>query len=121
MSEFRYVNPPNVGWLEISLDSNEIDYVWKRVKEKESSSESWKHKLAGDVHESKLLEDPDDWFFNNVILKCGETYHNIYYNMGKNLPIPDGDIHIIWIDGGLIINIKEILIPYTITLEFIVL
>jgi len=91
MSEFLYVNPPNVGWLQIRLDSNEIDYVWERVKEKESSSESWKHKLAGDVHESKLLEDPDDWFFNNVIHKCGETYQQLYYNLGLHLPIPEGN------------------------------
>ena len=91
MSEFRYVNPPNGGWLENRLDSNEIDYVWERVKEKESSYKSNKPLLAGDIHESKLLEDPDNWFFNNVLLKCCGAYSDVYRNMGNTIPIPEGN------------------------------
>ena len=91
MSEFRYVDPPNGGWLENRLDSNEIDYVWERVKEKESYYKSNKPLLAGDIHESKLLEDPDDWFFNNVLLKCCGAYSDLYRNMGNTIPIPEGN------------------------------
>ena len=91
MSEFRCVTPPNGGWLENRLDSKEIDYVWERVKEKESSYESNKPSLAGDIHESKLLEDPDDWFFNNVLSKCCGAYSNLYCNMGNKIPIPEGN------------------------------
>ena len=91
MSEIRSLTPPNGGWLEIRLDSNEIDYVWERVKEKESSYESNKPSLAGDIHESKLLEDPDDWFFNNVLSNCCAAYSDIYRNMGDSIPIPFGN------------------------------
>ena len=91
MSEIRCLTPPNGGWLEILLDSNELDYVWERVNEKESSYESNKPSLAGDIHESKLLEDPDDWFFNNVLSKCCEAYGNFYCNLGNKLPIPQGN------------------------------
>ena len=91
MSEIRCLTPPNGGWLEIRLDSNEIDYVWERVKEKEISYESNKPSLAGDIHESKLLEDPDDWFFNNVLLKCCGAYSDVYRNMGNTIPIPEGN------------------------------
>ena len=90
MSEIRSLTPPNGGWLEIFLDSNELDYVWERVNEKESSYESNKPSLAGDIHESKLLEDPDDWFFNNVLSKCCEAYSNLYCNLGNKVPIPEG-------------------------------
>ena len=86
----QYVTPPNGGWLEYKLDSNELDYVWERVNEKESSYESNKPSLAGDIHESKLLEDPDDWFFNNVLSKCCEAYSNLYCNLGNKVPIPEG-------------------------------
>jgi len=91
MREIRYINPPNLGWLEYDLDSNEIDYIWERIKEKEISYESHKHKLVADIHESKGLQDPDDWFFNNVVLKCSNTYSNIFHNVGSNLPVPEGD------------------------------
>ena len=89
MSEFKYVNPTNVGWLENRLDSNELNYVWERIRN--CSSESLKPKLAGDIFSSTKLEDPDDWFFNNVILKCCETYNHVYYNMGTNIPVSEGD------------------------------
>ena len=89
MREVKYVNPINVGWLENRLDSNELNYVWERIRN--CSIESWKPKLAGDIFNSKRLEDPDDWFFNNVILECGEIYHRVYGNIGDNMPIPLGN------------------------------
>ena len=89
MSEFKYVNPTNVGWLENRLDSNELNYVWERIRN--CSSESLKPKLAGDIFSSKRLEDPDDWFFNNVLLKCCQTYNHVYENLGNNIPIPEGN------------------------------
>ena len=89
MSEFKYVSPPNMGWLENRLDSNELNYVWDRIGN--CSSESWKNKLAGDVFNSKKLDDPDDWFLNNVILKCCGTYNDVYDNMGNNIPISEGE------------------------------
>ena len=61
---------PNTPLFRTTLPKHIIDYVWERVKEKESSYKSNKPLLAGDIHESKLLEDPDNWFFNNVLLKC---------------------------------------------------
>ena len=89
MSEFKYVNPTNVGWLENRLDSNELNYVWERIEN--CSNESLKTKLAGDIFSSTKLEDPDDWFFNNVILKCCRTYKDVYENVGNNIPIPEGN------------------------------
>ena len=88
MSEIRYVNPPNCGWLECELDSNQIDYVWECINE---TNRSWKDKLVGDISDSKLLEDSNNWFFNNVLLKCCLVYKDVYSNMGSNLPISGGD------------------------------
>ena len=83
----KVVVPPNVAWLEYKLDSVELDYVWERIKEAESSNISHKPKLVGDIHESKLLKDPDDWIFNTTILKLCHVYSDIYENMGNNLPV----------------------------------
>ena len=70
MSEFKYVNPDNLGWLEYKLESDELNYVWDRIGN--CSSESWKNKLAGDVFNSKKLEDPDDWFLNLSLIHISE-------------------------------------------------
>ena len=88
MSEIKYINPSNLGWLEYNLGSDELNYLWERV---ESSNESHKHKLVADIHESNILEDPDDWFFNNTVLKLCHAYKEIYENVGSNLPISRGN------------------------------
>ena len=87
MSRISSVNPFNLGWLSCTLEPNEVDYVWKRIKEKEKSTHTIKHKLAGNISTSKELEDPDDWFYKNVLLKCCYAYHDLYENMGTNLPL----------------------------------
>ena len=30
--------PPNLGWLEYKLDSQEIDYVWRCIKNKKEDA-----------------------------------------------------------------------------------
>ena len=33
----RNINPPNYGWLEYKLDTQEMDYVWKCIENKKES------------------------------------------------------------------------------------
>ena len=92
MSKISSINPSNIGWLSCALEPNEVDYVWKRIKEKEKSTDTLKHKLAGNISTSKKLEDPDDWFYKNVLLKCCYAYNDLYENMGKDLPVSEQNL-----------------------------
>ena len=89
MSKISSINPLNVGWLSCALEPNEIDYVWKRVKEKEKSTDTMNHRLAGNISTSKKLEDPDDWFYNNVLVNCCHAYNSLYGNIGGDMPISE--------------------------------
>ena len=65
--DLRLVVPPNFGWLEYTLNSQEMDYVWRCIKNKK---ESLKNDLAGNPifaevcgqYESILrkIVDPED-------------------------------------------------------------
>ena len=57
--------PPNLGWIETKLDQEQIDYLWKRIKERKT--DSFKGQLAGNITGSYEIEDKDDYFFKEVL------------------------------------------------------
>ena len=62
LSRCKWVVPPNLGWLNYSLDDKEIDYLWKSI---ENKKDNIKDVLAGNISKSFELEDINDWFFNS--------------------------------------------------------
>tara|TARA_Y100001963_G_C6688618_1_gene403510 strand:+ start:43 stop:690 length:648 start_codon:yes stop_codon:yes gene_type:complete len=75
--------PPNLGWIETKLDQEQIDYLWKRIKERKT--DSFKGQLAGNITGSYEIEDKDDYFFKEVL----NEHVSAYYNMnGNKHPIP---------------------------------
>jgi len=74
---------PNVGFLEIKLFPEAVTFLKKCVKNKKSS---YKWNLAGNIKESWLLTDKKDWFFNNVLMDCINSYvenfkvHGVVHN-----------------------------------------
>lgn len=83
-NDVKVTKPYNHGWLEKKLNVNEIDHLWQCVK---SSNISNKHKLVGQITESKSLVDTDNWFFNNTILPLCEIYRQEFNNIGDWVPI----------------------------------
>jgi len=65
------IKPDVGGWLEYRLNQEELDYVWRCVNDKKFR---WNNNLAGNIESSFLLEDKDDWFFNNVLLYLIKQY-----------------------------------------------
>ena len=68
------VRRPNDGWLEVRLSEDEISYLWERIKKK---GISYKKVLAGNIHSSFELEDENDWFHDNVLLKLYQKQNNL--------------------------------------------
>ena len=52
--EIKVIAPPNIGWLEYELNSQEVDYVWKCIENKKKSI---KHDLAGNISSRFSLID----------------------------------------------------------------
>tara|TARA_B100001113_G_scaffold237617_1_gene195344 strand:- start:256 stop:867 length:612 start_codon:yes stop_codon:yes gene_type:complete len=79
----RSVVPDNLGWLEYDLSKDELDYVWKCIRNKKQSMTAG---LAGNIDSSFELEDTNDWFFNNCIKKLLNAYGENFENLGANIP-----------------------------------
>ena len=79
------ITPPNLGWLEYKLDSQEIDYVWRCIKNKKEDA---KHNLAGNITGSYSLLDRGDWFWNKTLSPLCNVYGKSFgKNLGEQVPI----------------------------------
>ena len=79
----KVISPTNFGLLEKKLSDKEMNYLWRCI---DNSEKSYKKRLAGQIHESKLLNDKSDWFFNNTLTKMCRLYGEEFGNLGKNIP-----------------------------------
>ena len=84
MKDVITVKPNLGGWLEIKLDDKEMKFLWDCIDNKQKSH---KKNLAGNVSQSNLLIDKDDWFFNSVLYHLTEKYADEFQNMGDKYPL----------------------------------
>ena len=70
--------PPTLGWLEVALDKEHIDYLWKCIEKAKEDNLSVKNTLAGHITNSFEMVDENDWFFNNVLVSCLNKHREVY-------------------------------------------
>jgi hypothetical protein len=61
----------NKGWLVINLSDKALNYLNKIIKNRK---ENHNNELAGNINESCVLKDEDNWFFKNVLVGCMTEY-----------------------------------------------
>ena len=61
--EVRAIYPSNFGWLEKKLSDKEMKYLWKCVDNPKGSKNP---EAAGQIHESNVLVDKSDWFWQHT-------------------------------------------------------
>ena len=64
-------NFPNTAFIKTKLNKETIDKLNNYIKNKKHK---WNNKLAGNLSKSYAIEDKDDWFFKNVLLKLLNEY-----------------------------------------------
>ena len=84
MSDARVIHPHNYGWLEKKLSDNEMEYLWECIDDRKNS---FKHNLAGQIHESNTLTDKSDWFWINTLKPLCKEYYEAFGNLGSNIPV----------------------------------
>tara|TARA_Y100000361_G_C11033634_1_gene276143 strand:- start:54 stop:704 length:651 start_codon:yes stop_codon:yes gene_type:complete len=82
--DVKVIRPPSLGWLEKKLSDKEMDYLWRCIGNKK---ESFKKNLAGNIHESSILIDRSEWFFNNTLRPLCVTYDKEFGNLGRSIPV----------------------------------
>ena len=79
---------PTLGYLEYKLTQEQMDYVWRCIKNRKKSLFSNKKKtLAGNVSESYDLDDKSEWFERNVLFPLQDVYADVYGNQGHTAPV----------------------------------
>ena len=86
MKSVKSVCPPNLGWIESTLEQNEVDFLWEAIKRSERNMKS---DLAGNIDSSYKINDKNNWFFYNVLMKLGFLYEKEFANLGWNYPTPN--------------------------------
>ena len=77
--EIKVIQPETLGWLEYKLNPQEMDYVWRCIKNKKGDE---KGKLAGNISASNLLVDRSDWFYMNTLKSLIVKYEKQWRNLG---------------------------------------
>ena len=83
MKKYKSVIPPQYGWIEVVLDDDEIDFLWKSI---ENKGRDEKLNLAGHIDSSYQLFDKDNWFYKNTLENLCNIYTESFDNVGENLP-----------------------------------
>ena len=96
--DVKIIHPPVLGWLEKKLSDKEMEYLWRCIDNKK---ESFKKNLAGNIHESNILIDRGQWFFNKTLTPLCMTYDKEFGNLGKTIPVNQTHpycLHSFWVN-----------------------
>ena len=77
------IYPSNIGWLQIKLNDDEMKYLWDCCSVHNGDA---KPNLAGNIDNSQDIIDKDNWFWNNVLLGCLNSYAKDFGNIGDKYP-----------------------------------
>ena len=82
--DVKVIHPPALGWLEKKLSDKEMEYLWRCI---DNHKGSHKHNLAGQIHESNVLVDRSDWFWQHTLQPLCVEYYQEFDNLGGNIPV----------------------------------
>ena len=82
--KIKAVRPNNFGWLEKKLSNKEMEYLWRCI---DNRKKSYKKNLAGQIHESNILTDKSDWFWQNTLAPLCAEYSLEFNNLGAIIPV----------------------------------
>tara|TARA_B100000073_G_scaffold344884_1_gene352667 strand:+ start:816 stop:1457 length:642 start_codon:yes stop_codon:yes gene_type:complete len=63
--EWCTIIPDNLTLFKCEFGKTAVDYLWELIEEAQENPEDYKPGLAGNISESLILKDHDDYFFNN--------------------------------------------------------
>ena len=69
--------PPVTPFIEVKLDKEIIDYLWKIINNSKTENTNHKQYLAGNISKSYLLKDINNFFFESV---CVPLITNFRHN-----------------------------------------
>ena len=77
-------NPhPNskMPWLDHRLTKEIMNHLWNSINHPIQPTTDVRKTLAGNISKSEIIQDTDNWFYENVLQRCIET---LYFNDWNN-------------------------------------
>jgi len=74
--EVKKIYPPVSPFLQVKLDNEAIDYLWKVIEIAKTNNKNYKNNLAGNISQSILLDDLDSFFYKSVCIPLVNYYRN---------------------------------------------
>ena len=72
--EVKKIYPPVTPFLQIKLDQEVVDYLWKIIDIAKTTNVNHKKKLIGNISKSLLIEDIESYFFKTVCIPLVKYY-----------------------------------------------
>jgi hypothetical protein len=67
-----------VGWLEVTLPKFVMKKLQSYIETAKKDPTNWNGHLAGNISESLLMQDEDDWFFQTILLPISKKFIECY-------------------------------------------
>ena len=83
--KIRPVTPNNFGWLETKLPKKAMEHLWDCIET--ARGERWNKHLVGHIDSSFMIEDKDDWFWDNIIKEHVSAYTQEFGNKHTKVPV----------------------------------
>ena len=64
----KKIYPPVTPFLQVQLDQEIVDYLWKIIDIAKTNNINFKDKLIGNISQSLLLDDQDNYFYKSVCI-----------------------------------------------------
>ena len=78
--EVKKIYPPVTPFLEVKLDREVIDYLWKIIDIAKTQNINLKNQLVGNISQSLLLDDQDNFFYKSVCVPLVKYYRENNHN-----------------------------------------
>ena len=72
--EVKKISPPVSGFLQLKLEQEFIDYLWKIIDIAKKKNKNYKGYLVGNISQSLLLDDIDSFFYKSVCIPLVKIY-----------------------------------------------
>ncbi|MBW3042393.1 putative 2OG-Fe(II) oxygenase [Prochlorococcus marinus] len=80
--EVTPIYPPVTPFLQVKLDQEVVDYLWKIIDIGKIKNIDFKNKLEGNISQSFLLDDIDQFFYKSVCAPLVKLYREKNHNLG---------------------------------------
>ena len=84
MIRVQSFRPPGPGWLEVELGKDEMDHLWKCIK---NPIGDHKDRLIGKVSKSLSIPDNGGWFLKNTLSHLVEGYVKEFGDISRRVPV----------------------------------